>query len=297
MTQINAPSKTDQKIQLSDGRTLGFAEYGSTEGDALFYCHGYPGSRFEAGVLDGIGRETGTRIISPDRPGMGLSTFQPGRTFLDWPDDVAELADHLQIDRFAVVGISGGGPYALACACKMPDRLVSCGVVSGMGPLELGTAGMSRSNRLIFFCARRLPWLLTPLFKAMARSLGNEEKTRKTMAKTMQHMVRPDREALQAFGVEDMFAATAAESFRQGARGAAYEGRLYGRPWDFRLEELDFQPLYLWHGELDQNVPVGMARGMASRVAHCQATFYPDEGHISAPLNHQRDILSALLPR
>jgi len=297
MTQISAPSKTDQQLQLPDGRTLGFAEYGSAEGNVLFYCHGYPGSRFEAGVLDEIGRETGTRIISLDRPGMGLSTFQPGRTFLDWPGDVAALADHLQVDRFAVVGASGGGPYALACACKMPDRLISCGVVSGMGPLELGTAGMSRSNRFIFFCARRLPWLLTPIFRAMARSLRNEEKTRKTMAKTMQHMVRPDREALQAFGAENIFAATAAEAFRQGVRGAVYEGRLYGGPWGFRLEALAFQPLYLWHGELDRNVPVGMARLMASRISRCQATFYPDEGHISAPLNHQKEILLTLLPR
>ena len=103
----------NQTFTLADGRALGFAEYGNPNGKPLFYFHGHPGSRFEARYLENS--ET-ARIIGVDRPGLGLSTYKAGRKILDWPDDIAELANSLGIARFAVAGFSGGGPYALACA-------------------------------------------------------------------------------------------------------------------------------------------------------------------------------------
>jgi pimeloyl-ACP methyl ester carboxylesterase len=120
-------------LQLRDGRTLGFAEYGDPAGNVLFYFHGYPGARVEARLLAEPAERLGTRLIGIDRPGIGFSTFQARRRFLDWPADVAELADKLGIDRFSVVGCSGGGPNALAYACRIPDRLIACGIVAGAG--------------------------------------------------------------------------------------------------------------------------------------------------------------------
>jgi len=128
-------------MQLPDGRTLGYASYGSGDGKHLFYGHGYPGARVEAAGLATYAAQAGLRLIAIDQPGMGRSGFQLGRRLLDWPADVMAVAGHLSIDRFAVLGVSGGGPYALACASQIPDRLTACGVACGIGPLDGGTAG------------------------------------------------------------------------------------------------------------------------------------------------------------
>lgn len=294
MSQTDAVAKTELTMQLPDGRTLSYADYGSSEGKVLIYCHGYPGSRFEASALDGYGKRANIRVLSLDRPGMGRSSFQAGRSFLGWPADVVALADHLQIERFAVLGVSGGSPYALACAAKIPERLISCGIVSGLGPIELGTAGMNANNRLIFFLARRFPSLLTPIMKTMAHSFRDPEKAKKAMTKAVKKMVKPDREALLASGAMEALLASNVEAYHQGVKGAVYEGGLYGRNWGFHLEDLAFQPLYLWHGELDTNVAVAMARAVAGKLPHCNATFYPDDAHVSVPLKHQEEIVSAL---
>ncbi|HEY7347309.1 MAG TPA: alpha/beta hydrolase [Ktedonobacterales bacterium] len=296
MQHPDAVLKTEQTMPLPDGRTLGFAEYGSVEGQVLVYCHGYPGSRLEAAVLSAHAAQAQVRVISLDRPGYGRSSFQERRSLFDWPADLVALTERLGIDRFAVLGISGGAPYALACAAQLPERLISCGIVSGIGPLPLGTAGMSRQNRLVLFLAHRSPWLLTPLLSGTARSFRDEERARKAVTKAMRRMVKPDREALLAPGMVEGLAASARETYHQGVRGAVYEGRLYGRDWGFRLEDLAFRPLFLWHGVRDTNVPIGMARAMAGKLAGCTATSYPEEGHFSTLLNHQSEVFSALFP-
>jgi pimeloyl-ACP methyl ester carboxylesterase len=296
MQRTDAVVKIDQTMQLSDGRTLGFAEYGSPEGPVLVYCQGYPGSRLEAAALAAQAAEAHVRVLSLDRPGFGRSSFQQRRSFLAWPADLVALTERLGIDRYALVGASGGAPYVLACAYQIPERLLSCGIVSGIAPLTLGTTGMSRQNRLVLSLAHRAPWLLTPLLSATARSFRDDARASKAVTKAMKGMVKPDREALLAHHFVDPLAASTRETYHQGVRGAVDEGRLYGRDWGFRLEDITFQPLYLWHGALDTNVPIGMARGMAGRLAGCIATYYPDEGHISTLLNHQPEFFAALFP-
>src|SRR5512136_1482675 len=109
-------------IALSDGRTLAYAEYGDPTGQPVFFFHGMPGSRLFR-PPDQITAKVGVRLITTDRPGYGLSTFQPGRRFLDWPGDIAQLADHLNMEKFAVMGHSAGGPYVAACAYALPQRV------------------------------------------------------------------------------------------------------------------------------------------------------------------------------
>ncbi len=285
---------SNHTLQLHDGRMLGYAEYGSGEGTPLFYFHGYPGARLEAGFLAKAAAQAGLRLIGVDRPGMGLSSFQAGRHLLDWPEDVAALAQHLAIDRFAVVGVSGGGPYALACAYKIPDRLTACGIVAGMGPPDYGTVGMMARNRLLFFLARRLPWFFPPLMWAMGRSCQEEEQARKFLLRSAPHLVEPDRACVLDPEAGGLLAADMVEAFRQGARGPAYEGILYARSWDFKVEDIAFPALFLWHGERDRNVPVAMGRAVAARLAHCQATYYADEGHMSLVVNHAAEIVTIL---
>jgi pimeloyl-ACP methyl ester carboxylesterase len=121
-------------IRLPDGRLLDYAEWGDPSGQPLIYCHSFPGSRAEGRLGDQPAKHAGVRVIAPDRPGMGLSDFQPGRALVDWPDDVGHLADALGLERFAVLGISGGSPYAAVCAWRLPQRLTDVGIVSGIGP-------------------------------------------------------------------------------------------------------------------------------------------------------------------
>jgi pimeloyl-ACP methyl ester carboxylesterase len=130
-------STAQNYITLRDGRRLGFAEFGDRQGKPVFYFHGFPGSRLEARLADRISRESKIRFIGIDRPGYGLSSLKPGRTFVDWADDVIGLADALGVDRFSILGVSGGGPYAAACACKIPDRLDTIGIICGMGPVDV----------------------------------------------------------------------------------------------------------------------------------------------------------------
>ncbi len=133
--------QNSQIMKLSDGRRLGYAEYGDLNGRPVFYIHGNLGSRLEAAFVEEEKlRDLGIRLICIDRPGMGLSDYQSDRQILDLPNDILELTNHIGLAKrqFTIIGGSGGGPYALACAYKIPsDRLRSCGVVSGLGPCQL----------------------------------------------------------------------------------------------------------------------------------------------------------------
>jgi pimeloyl-ACP methyl ester carboxylesterase len=166
---MTAP-RSDDVIVLPDGRRLAYAEYGDPDGEPVFLFHGLPGSRLSWGLLPGAPIPTGLRIIAPDRPGYGGSDPKPGRSLLDWADDVAQLADTLNISEFDIVGVSGGGPGALACAWKMPDRLTTVGIVSSPAPTDAPGVfeGMSRTNRFFVKLAWRMPWLSMLNFKFLA---------------------------------------------------------------------------------------------------------------------------------
>src|SRR6266536_1812907 len=109
--------------------SLAYTHYGDPNGQPVMYFHGWPGSRLEAELVSGEARTAGALVIAVDRPGMGGSDFQRGRRLLDWADDVVALADALQLERFAVLGVSGGGPYALACAHAIPQRVSAAATV------------------------------------------------------------------------------------------------------------------------------------------------------------------------
>jgi len=124
----------EHRIQLRDGRWLGYTESGDPAGAPVLFFHGFGTTRVIC-PPDNSARQLGVRMIAVDRPGLGLSTPRPGRGLLDWPPDVSEFADALGIERFAIVGWSGGGPYALACGRFLADRVTSIALVSGAAPL------------------------------------------------------------------------------------------------------------------------------------------------------------------
>jgi len=286
--------RTAQTITLRDGRTLGYAEYGDPNGKPLFWFHGFPGCRLDGKLVEEAAAAADVRVIAPDRPGMGLSTFQPARTFLDWPGDVRQLADSLGLERFAVAGISGGGPYAAVCALKLADRLTAAGIISGVGPLRAkrATKGMSRQNRALFWLGRHTPLLPEGVMWIQSVRVRQARKPERLLTQMKRSFAEVDRPYLDRPEIRDALLSEVKEAFRQGSRGPAYELRLYSHRWGFRLRDITM-PVHLWQGEADTNVPVSMARYLAKMIPHCRATFYPGEGHLMA-IDRMPEILAAL---
>jgi pimeloyl-ACP methyl ester carboxylesterase len=286
----------DKVIRLSDGRALGYAEYGSPLGEPVIYCHGAPSSRVEGNLsLHAVAADRGVRLIIPDRPGMGASDFQPGRRIVDWPRDVIELATGLHIDTFAVLGSSGGSPYAAVCGVLIPARVRAIGLIGCLAPFDApdASASLSAPLRLMFRLARHAPPLLRSLFRLNLKMVRNGgQRAAERMAASFPE---PDRTLLRQRGdVARAFMACYEEACRQGVEGPAWDLRLLARPWGFDLGKIAV-PVMLWHGERDGNVPVSHGRYLASAIPGCRATLYPDEAHLSLSVNRSGDMLGGLI--
>jgi pimeloyl-ACP methyl ester carboxylesterase len=285
----------DREIKLRDGRRLAYAEYGRPGGQPVIHCHGAPSSRVEGNLIldEATVAALGLRVIIPDRPGMGRSDFQTGRQIVDWPADVLELAAALGIDRFAVLGESGGAPYAAACGARIADRVRAVGLVGGVAPFDVPGLFklMSPALKLTFWLARRAPPVVRGLLSVNLRGLRGADQRR--TARIAAQFPEPDRSLLQRPDVRDRFIACFREACREGPRGPAWDMKLIARPWGFDLATVRV-PVLLWHGERDGNAPVAHGRYLAGAIPGCRATFYPDEAHLSVPIHHHREILSAL---
>lgn len=289
-----AGNKINQTITLRDGRLLGYAEYGTPQGKPVFFFHGNPSSRLGGRLMDEAANEINVRTIGIDRPGIGISDFKPGRQYLDWPDDVTQLADILRVDRFAILGISSGAPHTAACAFKIPDRLSAVAIVSGPCPFNIpvATEGMSMAWRLRALTGQRAPWLVRFFFGIIARSARHDPVG--AISRTMGSLPEPDRVVMAQPEVVQWSSDSLREAFRSGSRGAAWDYALLTRPWGFKLDELSVK-VQLWHGEVDATILVRMGRYMAEVIPKCQARFFPDEGHISLIINHAKQILGNLV--
>ena len=282
-----------QQIRLRSGRTLAYLEFGSPHGAPILYCHGTPSSRVEGYLTmatDAVA-ELNARVIIPDRPGMGCSEFLEGRRIVDWPSDVVELADALGVDAFAVLGSSGGAPFALACAALIPGRVRVVGVVGAVAPVDAPDvrAGGSRIAGRLASYAPALVRTLTRLQLLALRSEG----VRRQMANAFPE---PDRTLFQRPDIRDGFIACFEEACRNGTRGAVWEQHLLAQPWGFDLREIN-APVLLWQGERDGNVSSAGAQYLANTIPGCIATFYPNEAHLSVVLNHRHEILGELTRR
>jgi len=288
-----AAERPGNVLTLKDGRRLGYAEYGDPNGKPLFYFHGMPGSRLEGELTEEAARKLGIRVIATDRPGYGLSDFQPRRTFLDWPADVVALADALAIDRFAVAGFSGGGPYVAVCALKIPERLTAAGIIAGNRPFDQPDAkdGMSSTLRMLFGLAKRFPWLIR--LPMAVQSFATRHFVDRLMPAWVRSLPEPDQVAMKRPEIMAIFKRDTIEAFHSGSRGAAWETLMYARPWGFRLEEITME-VHLWQGEQDKNVPPSMGRYQAQAIPNCRAQFYPEDGHISLAVNRIEEISAVL---
>lgn len=289
------PSSDHYQVTLRDGRILAYAEYGSPSGRPIIYCHGAPSSRVEGDLIvnSATASALGLRVIVPDRPGMGRSQTQTGRRIVDWPNDVVDLAGALRLDTFAVLGSSGGAPYAAACGALIPSRVRLVGVLGGVAPADAPgfLSSMSGPLRMMFRLGRSAPTVLRLLYWLNLRAVrrGGPRAGERMAALAPE----PDRILLQRAEVSAGFMACFEEACRQGPAGPAQDMNLIARPWGFDLDAVTV-PVLLWHGELDRNVPVTAGRHLARAFPKCCATFYPEDAHLSVPLNHQEEILGAL---
>jgi pimeloyl-ACP methyl ester carboxylesterase len=284
------PLTNGGQLELSDGRLLGFLELGDLCGRPVFYFHGFPGSRLEAEFANRAAKDLGLRIIACDRPGYGLSGCKAGRTLRDWPIDVTELADALGIHVFSVLGASGGGPYAAACALEIAHRLRAIGIVCGLGPIDAPHAmdGMTPINRLSLRLVGLAPWIAKPSFVLTALLF------RDYTGLVMKHIVAkagaPDKHILKRDDLKRILADSFKEAFRGGLSGPFRDLVLYGSPWRLTLQDIEHE-VHLWYGGRDVIVPPSMGRYLSRTIPNSRYTFYPNEGHFSLIINHMQEIM------
>ena len=294
MFMISKSNKSNQTLQLKDGRQMGYAEFGDLNGKPVFFFHGTPGARLFRHPDESIATALTARIITIERPGYGLSDFNPDNTLVSWTKDVVQLADFLNIEQFVVAGVSGGEPYVLACASEIPERIIRVGVISSLSPLDESqvTKGMNAINGILFGLAQYSPFLLKPLSSPIALI------ARKNPQKLFDYVLKNyfpvhDQKVLFQPGVRDMFLEYLPQAFHQGTRGFALDMKIFAESWGFQLKNISGK-VYLWHGEKDENVPLSAGQYLANTIPNCEARFYPDEGHLLI-FNHWQEILTTLV--
>jgi pimeloyl-ACP methyl ester carboxylesterase len=282
----------DRLVTLRDGRRLGFADIGARDGSPVFFFHGLGTTRVVCPQDDDLAVELGARLIAVDRPGIGISDPHPGRRLLDWPQDVAQLADSLEIERFSVLGWSGGGPYAAACGYLLPDRVRTVGLVSAPAPLTGAPLPdyLRRFDRTAVRAAGTIPWMIRLALWQWGRPQRRDPV--RFFEESVAAMIEADRQALAEPQLRSRMIANSAELYRHGGRGMYDEALVLARRWGFDPHDLRV-PVHIWHGELDDSVPPSMARYMAQAIPGSRATFYADEGH-HLLYRHWPEILAAL---
>ena len=244
----------------------------------MFGFHGTPGSRLQVAPTEATPLPPGYRLIVPDRPGYGHSTFYAERRLTDWPNDVAAVADYLGIDRFAAFGLSGGGPHVLACAHALAPRLIGVGCVSGVGPLwdPAAAEGMMPLNRWLTVLSRHARPLLRALMKLQTAAMKRnpERGFRHVVASTAAGRSSDPREP----GVSLALIEETRSNSPTAGLAAAQDFELFAAPWGFSLGDIRTR-VHFWQGGLDRNVPAPHVDLMAAQVKDAVLHKYPDEGH------------------
>ncbi|KAK5731911.1 hypothetical protein LTR17_010986 [Elasticomyces elasticus] len=320
-------SDASQICHLPNGRSLAYSTYGSPTGHPIFELHGFPGSRLEAAIYHEPALELGAQVIGVDRPGIGYSTPHLGRTVLDHAEDLRFLAKALGHSSYSIIGVSGGGPYALACAylhspevlkkvsklmgvtlggLPSRDRRTPVVLVAGMGPHDVSVKGMRIGNRFIFWCFQYFPWLARLTARLSATQYKRliampDDQLSAYIAKTLKSPLRfrsvqeKDAEAISDITSLRMMLESGSEHFRQGTDAWLEEGRLITSPIGFDLSDVKV-PVLLWCGKQDLNVPLSIGEEIAKGLPENSAKLrIEDETHISLVLNRRREALQAIL--
>jgi pimeloyl-ACP methyl ester carboxylesterase len=268
-------------IKLPDGRFLAFSEYGNPNGKPVFFFHRMPGSRFFR-PADVSTTRLGVRLICVDRPGYGESTFQPGRRILNWPQDIAHLANSLGIQQFYLAGHSGGGPYALACAFALPKRVIAVTVLSGAGPIDTPNigGGMSVTNRFGLTVGRFIPW---PLWQTIVWVVYHRRAADPAADIDRGTGNRPiaDEEQLRNPEAREACVRSEVEAFRHGLRGmpgmptcspalGAFDWKIFFPRFIYGMEPLRTRPQFPWHDIFSGKSQIAELRSVKMKpISYC----------------------------
>jgi pimeloyl-ACP methyl ester carboxylesterase len=281
----------DTTMTLPDGRTLAYTDIGVLDGPVAFYFHGAPGSRLELIALEGAFAAAGLRVITADRPGYGGSTPLPGRTTADWADDVAALADHLGVERFVVIGLSSGGPYAVACASLLGDRVTGAIIAAGNTDMswpqasdgylqsELDIMAMDDEEAAVAWCLERYGSDGSGFFDGEGdMDLGEVDNAWLADEANLGSLMT-----------------TMGEAFRQGVVGYAHDITVQGRAWTFDPAAITARTIVV-HGADDRLVPIEHSRHTASLIPGAEQRVLPGVGHLSLG-QHLPELVAELTAR
>jgi pimeloyl-ACP methyl ester carboxylesterase len=269
---------TPDVITLPDDRRLSWHEFGDPDGAPVLYTAGTPVSGLGGAWYDQTARASGLRWISPDKPGYGGSDYQRKRSLISWADDLAALAGHLGLDRFALAGESGGGPFTLAAAHRLAGRVSVVALIASAGGLRSRAERAGQQARIRFYSwlARNAPALNAVPLTVMRWSLASPARRERSLRRAMAAAPKAKHAALR------IEYEAVAGGLRQGPRAAVQELALIRPPWPFPLSEVT-TPVHLWHGALDTNVPIGsalsLARDLPDATLHVSDSSGHDIGH------------------
>jgi pimeloyl-ACP methyl ester carboxylesterase len=272
------------RVRLPDGRSLAVEEYGDPAGPPVLYFHGWPACRLEGGMIPNLP----VRLLAFDRPGYGRSSPSPGRTLLDWPRDVAVVADLLGLKQFHVVGLSGGAPYAAACAYALPDRVLGLALVSPVPPPDRVPRRAPGVGHL--FRLGRHPRLAYRLFTLVRPLLRRRIITPRTIVG--RNLPEADRAMLNRATLAGL-GLVWREGLGRGIQGALSDAQIYARDWGFPLSAIH-TPTSLWFGAADSLIPRA-ALASFDAIAGLRLHILEHEGHYSLALRHSAAVLAELL--
>jgi pimeloyl-ACP methyl ester carboxylesterase len=277
----------DSLINVGGGRDLAYTDIGDPDGPCVFFFHGAPLSRLYLVGLEDAFAARGLRVVSPDRPGYGRSSPRPGRSMADWPADVIAVADALGIDRFLVAAHSSGGPYAVACAALVGERVLGGVVLAGV--TDMAWPGAWDGYLEVEIQLMRVPDEHT----AMAWCAEHIGEDGSGFLATAGDLPPPDAALLADKAFEQAFMAAFAEAFRQGVTGYAQDIYLQGRPWPFDPGRISV-PIEVVHGESDTFVPMAHSRHTAELIPRSTFRMLPGHGHLTV-VSELPKIASALM--
>lgn len=276
------PSR-EEALRLADGRTLGFAVFGDTPDSrgapAVVWLHGTPGGRRQIPpAARRFAEREGVRVIGIERPGIGDSTPHLHRNIRGFAQDVGAVLDHLEVERAVVVGLSGGGPYTLACAHGL-DRVEACGVLGGVAPSR-GPEAIAGGVTTLALFAPLIEALHEPLGAALSLAVRSAHPLASPAFDLFMSFSRPgDREVFGSPGMKEMFLDDMLRASSKGLRSLIYDYLLFSRDWGFRLVDID-TPVHFWHGDDDPFVPLEHGRHQAALVRESSFTIQPGHSHL-----------------
>ncbi len=289
---------TDLRFQLADGRQLAYAVYGPDDGLPVVYFHGTPSSRLEPLLMNVYGRDLELllqqyhlRLIAVDRPGMGFSTFHPGRTFTTFADDVHQLLQHLHISTCRLLCWSGGGPYALTMAHRFPQVVQKVCMIAAFSS-SFGNPEVYEPmgwNKMYFNTARKAPLLLQGSLAIMKRIHVTSP-----VSQRWYDLSNVDYALMKKVDwLNGLMAVTTKEACAKGTAGAVQDAQLYFQPFPYSLREITV-PVHFWWGTEDNVVIYKHAKNMEKALPQVIPHYKKGEGHLSVYVHCFEEILQVL---